>query len=161
MPDSARQILIVDDNQDMRSLIKLTLVNQGYVCHTADCAEAAMALLKTECVDVALVDVSMPGMTGLSLFSQIQDSYPETAIVFVTNINDMNLALESVRKGAYDYIIKSTVPHKLVETVDQAIVWRDANLERERRLDDIRALAYNQAAELQNRAQEASIPKET
>ncbi len=161
MSDSARQILIVDDNQDIRSLIELTLVNQGYICHAADGAESAMALLKTECVDVALVDVIMPGMTGLSLFSQIQDSYPETAIVFVTSINDMNLALESVRKGAYDYIIKSTIPHKLVETVDQAIVWRDANLHRERRLDDIRTLADNQAAELHILSQEAGVPKET
>ena len=161
MPDKARQILIVDDNQDIRSLIKLTLVSQGYICHTADGAEEAVALLKSDCVDVALVDVIMPGMTGLSLFSQIQDSYPETAIVFVTNINDMNLALESVRKGAYDYIIKSTIPHKLVETVSQAIVWRDANLKRERRLDDIRALADNQAAELHNFSQEAGVPKET
>ena len=72
-------------------------------------------VLTEELVDLALVDVIIPGMTGLSLFKQIRDSYPEIAIVFVTSIDDMNLALDSIKKGAYDYIIKSTIPHKLVE----------------------------------------------
>ena len=161
MPDNPRQVLIVDDNQDIRSLIRLTLVDQGYICHTAGGAEEALAVLVKETVDLALVDVIMPGMTGLSLFSQIKDSYPETAIVFVTGINDMNLALDSVKKGAYDYLIKSTIPRKLVETVEQAIIWRDANVERERRLGDIQALAIDQVAQLRNLSQEARVPKET
>ena len=158
MPDNPRQVLLVDDNQDIRSLIRLTLVDQGYICHTAGGAEEALAVLVKETVDLALVDVIMPGMTGLSLFSQIKDSYPETAIVFVTGINDMNRALDSVKKGAYDYLIKSTIPHKLVETGEQAIIWRDANVERKRRLGDIQALAIDQVAQLRNLSQEARVP---
>ncbi len=148
MSDSARKILIVDDNQDIRSLIQLTLVNQGYDCHTADGAEAALAILKTEPVDMALIDVIMPGMTGLSLFRQIRQTYPETAIVFVTSVDDMNLAFDSVKEGAFDYLVKSKIPHRLVETVEQALGWRDANIERDRRLDDLRVLADNQLSEL-------------
>ena len=148
MPNIARQVLIVDDNQDIRSLIKLTLANQGYDCHTADGAEAALAILKTEPVDLALIDVIMPGMTGLSLFKRIRQAYPETAIVFVTSVDDMNLAFDSVKEGAYDYLIKSKIPHRLVETVEQALGWRDANLERNRRLCDLRTLADNQLSEI-------------
>lgn len=146
MPDSARQVLIVDDNQDTRNLIKLTLVNQGYVCHTANGAEAALEILETDCVELALIDVVMPGINGLTLFKQIRETFPETAIVFVTSIDDMSLAFASVIEGAYDYIVKSTIPHRLVETVAQALGWRDANMERNRRLNDLQALAEHQTA---------------
>lgn len=148
MPNDPRQVLIVDDDQDIRTLIKLTLVNQGYDCLTADGAEAALAILKTEPIDLALIDVIMPGMTGLSLFKQIRQIYPGTAIVFVTGVDDMNLAFDSVKQGAYDYLIKSKIPHRLVETVEQALGWRDAKLERDRRLGDLRVLADNQLSEL-------------
>ena len=156
MPNSARQILIVDDNQDIRSLMKLTLMNQGYICHTADGAEAALAVLNTECVDLALIDIIMPGMTGISLFKQVRATFPETAIVFVTSVDDMNLAFDNVKEGAFDYIIKSTIPHRLLETVEQAIGWRDANMERNRRLGDLQTLAEHQTADLQLKSQESN-----
>ena len=161
MRESARQILIVDDNQDIRSLIKLTLVNQGYVCHTADGAEAALAVLNSEPIDLALIDVIMPGMTGLSLFKRIKKSFAETAIVFVTSVDDMNLAFDSVKEGAYDYIVKSTIPHRLLETVEQALGWRDANMERNRRLSDLQALAENQTADFRSISQDNGSSKET
>jgi|TARA_B110000263_G_scaffold245162_1_gene254286 two-component system OmpR family response regulator len=68
MPNTVRQILIVDDSQDIRNLIKVCLENQGYTCHTADGAEAVLAVLRDEVVDLALLDIIMPGMTGISLF---------------------------------------------------------------------------------------------
>jgi DNA-binding NtrC family response regulator len=148
MPNNARQVLIVDDNQDVRTLIKVTLVNQGYDCHTADGAEAALAILKRNPVDLALIDVIMPGMTGLSLFRQIKRIYPETAIIFVTSVDDMSLAFGSVKEGAYDYLIKSKIPHRLVETIEQALGWRDANIERDWRLHDLQVLADNQLSEV-------------
>ena len=160
MPDIARQILIVDDSEDIRSLIKLILMNQGYVCHTADGTESALAILKSEPVELALVDVIMPGMTGLSLFKQIRQSHPETAIVFVTNVDDMNLAFDTVKEGAYDYIIKSTIPYRLVETVEHALGWRAANLERNRRMDDLKALAEHQNAGIRLDSQESGVLNE-
>ena len=156
MPNSARRVLIVDDNQDIRTLIKLTLMNHGYDCHTADGAEAALAILDTEPVDLALIDVIMPGMTGLSLFRHIRHSYPETAIVFVTSIDDMKLAFDSVKDGAYDYLIKSTIPFRLIETVEHALGWRDANIERERRLYDLRVLADNHLSTLGQRSRQTT-----
>ena len=161
MPHNARQILIVDDNQDIRSLLKLTLVNQGYVCHAADGSEAALKFFSERSVDLALIDIVMAGMTGLSLFKQIRDNYPETAIIFVTNIDDMELALDTVKQGAYDYIIKSAIPDRLVETVEQAISWRDANVERNRRLGDLQILSENQVVTLSHNSQQYNISNQT
>lgn len=161
MPHNARQILIVDDNQDIRSLLKLTLVNQGYVCHAADGAEAALKFFSERSVDLALIDIVMGGMTGLSLFKQIRDNYPETAIIFVTSIDDMELALDTVKQGAYDYIIKSAIPDRLVETVEQAISWRDANVERNRRLGDLQILSENQVVTLSHNSQQYNISNQT
>lgn len=154
MPNGAKQILIVDDNQDIRSLIKVCLVNKGYACHTADGAAAAMAVLNEEKIDLALVDIIMPGMTGLSLFKQIKATYPGTAIVFVTSIDDMNLAVDSVKEGVYDYIVKSQIPYRLVQAVEQALERHDANMASHRRLDDLQNLVEHQAAELQLKSKE-------
>ena len=81
MPNNTRQILIVDDNQDIRNLIRVCLVDQGYTCHTASGATAAMEVLRKEPIELALLDIIMPGMTGISLFKQIRESHPDTAIV--------------------------------------------------------------------------------
>jgi len=128
-------------------------VNQGHICHTADGAEEALLLLNTKSIDLALVDVIMPGMTGLSLFKQIKEIYPDTAIVFVTSVDDMNLAFDSVKNGAYDYIIKSTIPHQIVETVEQALCWREANMIRERRMRNLQAMAEHQVADIRLHSQ--------
>lgn len=156
MPNNTRQILIVDDNQDIRNLIRVCLVDQGYTCHTASGATAAMEVLRKEPIELALLDIIMPGMTGISLFKQIRESHPDTAIVFVTSIDDMTLAFDSVKEGAYDYILKSKIPHRLIQSVEQALIRRDAAAEKDRRLAELQSLVELQAAELQEKAQEIS-----
>ncbi|MBC8280650.1 MAG: response regulator [Chloroflexi bacterium] len=154
MPNSDRQILIVDDSQDIRNLIRVSLVNQGYSCHTADGSQAAMSVLQKETIDLALLDIVMPGMTGISLFKQIKEEFPETAIIFVTSIDDMNLAFDSVKDGAYDYVLKSKIPHRLIQAVEQALSRRDAAAEKNRQLVDLQSLVERQAEQLQQQSQE-------
>ena len=154
MPNTDRQILIVDDSLDIRNLIHLTLVHQGYSCHTADGSEAAMAVLQKETINLVLLDIVMPGMTGISLFKQIKDEFPETAIVFVTSIDDMNLAFDSVKDGAYDYILKSKIPYRLVQAVEQALSRLDAAAEKTRQIADLQSLVERQEEQLQQKSQE-------
>ena len=151
MPNDPRHILIVDDEQDIRSLLKLTLEDKGYVCHTAESAKEAIEVLNTESVDLALMDIIMPEMTGLSLSKYVKETFPGVAIVFVTSVDDMNLAFDCVKEGAADFIIKSKIPFRLLEAVGQALERRAASRERERQLEE---LLEDQATALRRKSQE-------
>ena len=154
MPNNAQHILIVDDEQDIRSLLKVTLQEKGYVCHTADSAKAAIEVLNSESVDLALIDIIMPELTGLSLFKHLRETIPDMAIVFVTSVDDMNLAFDCVKEGADDFIVKSKIPLRLVEAVGQALKRRDAALEGVRHVRNLEGMVEHQATALQNRSQE-------
>ena len=154
MPDNARHILIVDDEQDIRSLIQLHLQDKGYLCYTANSAEAAMEVINTEPVELALLDIIMPEMTGLSLFKHIRETFPDIGIVFVTSVDDMNLAFDCVKEGAADFIIKSKIPFRLLEAVGQALARRDAAIQKDQHLISLEGLVEHQAAVIQHRSQE-------
>ena len=154
MPNGTRHILIVDDDQDIRTLLKVSLQEKGYVCHTADSAKAAIEVLNTESVELALVDIMMPDTTGLSLFKHLRETFPGLAIVFVTSIDDMNLAFDCVKEGAADFIVKSLIPSRLLEAVGQALERRDAAIERDRHMRNLEGLVEHQAEALQHRSQE-------
>ena len=87
-------ILIVDDFENSLLLFKQGLEEKGYVCHTAASGSAALEVLATEAVDLALIDVMMPGMTGLSLFQRLKELYPQLAVIFITGVDDLDLAVE-------------------------------------------------------------------
>ena len=154
MPNGTRHILIVDDDEDIRTLLKVSLQEKGYVCHTADSAKAAIEVLNTESVDLTLIDIIMPEVTGLSLFKHVRDTFPDVAVVFVTTVDDMNLALDCVKDGADDYIIKSEIPVRLIQAVGQALKRHDAVIERDRHLRNLKGLVEHQAVALQHRSQE-------
>ena len=154
MPNDPQHILIVDDEPDIRNLLKLTLEGNGYVCHTADNAKAAIEVLNTESVDLALMDIIMPEMTGLSLSKYVRETFPGIAIVFVTSVDDMNLAFDCVKEGADDYIIKSKIRSRVLQAVGQALERREASLERDRQLSHLADLVEDQATALQHKSQE-------
>jgi len=154
MPNDPQHILIVDDEQDIRNLLRLTLEANGYVCHMAENAKAAIEVLREESVDLALMDIIMPEMTGLSLAKYVKETFPGIAIVFVTSVDDMNLAFDCVKEGADDYIMKSKIRSQVVQAVGQALERREASRERDRQLGHMVDLVKDQAMELQHKSQE-------
>lgn len=154
MPNDPQHILIVDDEQDIRNLLRLTLEANGYVCHSAENAKAAIEVLSEEPVDLALMDIIMPEMTGLSLAKYVKETFPGIAIVFVTSVDDMNLAFDCVKEGADDYIMKSKIRSQVVQAVGQALERRKASRERDRQLGHLVDLVQDQAMELQHKSQE-------
>ena len=112
-------ILIVDDEEGIRELVRRRLEKQGYVCYTAPNGYEALEVLATEAVDLALVDVMMPSMTGLSLFQHVRESYPDVAVIFSTAVDDLSLAVEHIKKGAYDYVVKPVTQARLQRAVEE------------------------------------------
>ena len=149
-------VLIVDDEEGIRELMSDNLSELGYTCHTASCGDDALALLSKQEVQVALLDVMMPGMTGLSLFQHLQERFPNIAVVFVTAVDDLSLAVEHLKSGAYDYVVKPVTRRRLHQVVGDALARREAGLEQQRLRALIEEQADRNARDLEAKARELS-----
>jgi len=115
------RVLVVDDEEAMRHMLDLLLRREGYDVRTADSGEAAVALLSGEgsddapaAVDVVLTDVRMPGMGGLGLVDWLAEHRPEITTLVMSAFGSVELALQAMHRGAYDYVSK---PFKQDEVV--------------------------------------------
>jgi DNA-binding NtrC family response regulator len=100
------RLLIVDDEESICELLFESMTSYGYDCATAENAEQALALLPKQSFDLALLDIRLPGQSGISLLKQINASYPEIASIMLTAVNELDVAVESMKAGALDYITK-------------------------------------------------------
>jgi len=100
------KILILDDENDVRTIIKAALAEDGHDCVECGAAEDAHALLAEGDFDLALVDINLPGESGLDLLSRYSAGDGETAIVIITGRATVANAIEATKRGAYDYITK-------------------------------------------------------
>jgi two-component system, NtrC family, response regulator AtoC len=103
---SARQVLVVDDEENIRLFLHTLLQNKGYAVRTAETAEQALLLLQREPADFVLTDVKMPGMSGIELCRTLRAQWPELVVVVMSAYGSVEQALEAVRVGAYDYVSK-------------------------------------------------------
>ena len=139
MDDSSNHILVVDDEEGIRELLRETLEQNGYRCHTSCDGKGALETLASQPVELALLDMMMPGMTGLSLFQHLKEEYPSTAVIFLTAVDDLSLAVEHLKGGAYDYLVKPVTRKRLRQAVEDALARRLEELkerEERRRLEE-------------------------
>ena len=124
------RIIIVDDDRDFMELIAGKLRAIGYEdLNLVDSPlEAAEAFDRGEVFDLALVDMTMPEMDGMAMLRHIKNTCPGTEVIMVTAINEARTAVECLKKGAYDYLVKPVAKDVLALTLPRA-------LERKRLLD--------------------------
>lgn len=134
------KILIVDDEDIVRHFHLQCLAPQ-YQCFEADSAEKALEILKTERISLVITDWVMTGMSGTALLRRIVSDFPDTHVVMVTGVDHPERALDAMRSGAFDYILKPSKPDNLEFTVERAL--------KHRRLQ-IAARQYKIDLELQN-----------
>ncbi len=99
-------ILILDDEPDVRTIMRAALSEDGHNCTECGNAEEGFELLNDNDFDLALVDINLPGESGLDLLSRYIDGEGETAIVIITGRATVGNAIEATKRGAYDYITK-------------------------------------------------------
>lgn len=105
-------ILVVDDEPKQAEIFQQALEKDGYTIQTADSGEAAIRQLKQESVNIVITDLRMPNVDGLELFRWIQRNNPGTAVVIVTAFATIETAVDALKSGARDYLLK---PVKLDE----------------------------------------------
>jgi two-component system response regulator AtoC len=100
------RVLVVDDEQPVRHMLELILGREGFSVHSCASAEEALDVLAREPVDVMLSDVRMPGLGGLGLVERASASHPALTILVMSAFGSVELALEAMKRGAYDYVAK-------------------------------------------------------
>src|SRR5271163_4070136 len=99
-------ILVVDDEEAIREVVSTMLESKGYHCTAVSNGRAAQDQVKRVTPDLVLSDMIMPEMDGIKLLDWIRHYDPEVPVIMVTAIHDISTALEAIRRGAYDYILK-------------------------------------------------------
>ena len=97
-------ILIVDDEEPIRRLLTMCL-EPHYACVTAGTAEEATLLIEPHKFNLVITDIRMPGASGLELCQLVQQMSPETVVIMVSGMTDIQFAIQSMREGA-DYVTK-------------------------------------------------------
>lgn len=106
MVDKKTSVLIIDDEQVVCDLLYDELNERGYLCTTALNGNDALANLATQDFDVALVDIRLPGMSGMEVLREIWLNHENTATIMITAVNDVDTAVKAMKLGASDYIVK-------------------------------------------------------
>lgn len=100
------KILVVDDEEGIRSLMRMTLELDGYSVLTAEDGRTALEIFKKEQPDVVLLDVRMPEIDGIEVLSRIKAASPDTEVIMITGHGDMDMAVESLRREASNFLTK-------------------------------------------------------
>lgn len=123
------QILIVDDELPIRSLLTQTLASRGYQCLKTNTTKRARDILDRQTVALVILDIKMPGESGIALLPHIKEQHPETMVIMATATNDVNTAVSCLKMGAYDYLIKPFNLEELAMSVARALERRRLELE--------------------------------
>jgi two-component system NtrC family response regulator len=125
-------ILIVDDEKNYLVLLEALLGAEGYEVMTASAAQQALAVLRQSDVDLVITDMKMPGMSGMELLDECKKIKPEVPVITLTAYGTIEMAVEAMKKHAYDYITKPFQNEQLKLTVKKAL--EAHRLEKENRL---------------------------
>ncbi|OGP35011.1 MAG: Fis family transcriptional regulator [Deltaproteobacteria bacterium GWC2_65_14] len=114
-------ILIVDDEEIVRESLASWLKEDGYEVEAAENGARALERLPAKDWNLAMVDLKMPGMDGIQLMDEIRKARPETIVIIMTAYATVDTAVQAMKKGAYDYIVKPFNPEDLSMTIRKII----------------------------------------
>lgn len=114
------KVLVVDDEMILRNFLGETLRRKSFDVTTADSGEKAVALLKDNTYDMVITDMKMPGITGLEVLKKVKELSPSTVVVVATAYGSIENAVEAMRLGAFNYLIKPFSPDTIEAVIEKA-----------------------------------------
>ncbi len=129
MKDNAYSILVVDDERDICRALEFLLSREGYKVDTALSGEEALKKLKDKRYDLVLTDLKMEGMDGIKLLEKVKEISPSTIVIIMTAYASVDSAVEAMKKGASDYIVKPFVNDDVKLTIKRLLEHRQLQLE--------------------------------
>ncbi|MFA5761799.1 MAG: response regulator, partial [Dehalococcoidales bacterium] len=122
-------ILVVDDEAVIRHLLCQKLKSEGYTCLEAGSSEQAMEKMNERPADLVILDIIMPGGSGVEFLPELKKNYPDTIVIMATAVGDAETAIKCVRLGAYDYFPKPFNLDEVAISVARALNTRRLELE--------------------------------
>ena len=126
---SQANILVIDDEESMRDSCQQTLSRGGNRVEVADAGSKGLAMLGAESFDLVILDLKMPGLSGMEVLKKIKEDDPETMVIVITGYATVESAVEAMKRGAYDFIPKPFTPDSLRAIVKRALDRRALALE--------------------------------
>ncbi len=117
----APKILVVDDEENARTMLKYFFTSKGYSVGTAASGEEALNIIKNNVFDVAIVDIMMPGMNGITLTKKIKEMSEDISIIIMTAHPDRNYILSALKEGVFDFQQKPLILEELYYKVREAV----------------------------------------
>jgi DNA-binding NtrC family response regulator len=120
---NAMSILVVDDEEMMRSLLEKILSREGYQIKTAEDGVAALEVLKTEKIDLIISDMKMPRMNGFELLKIVKEEHPGIGVIIMTAYGDTYTVKDALLLGADEYVTKPFKSYEISLVVERTY-WR-------------------------------------
>ncbi len=114
-------VLVVDDDTYVLESVSVLLNKYGYPVITCENAQEAMAKLQESKIDIVLTDIKMPVVSGVELLGEIHKLNPEIPVILMTAYAELDIAVDAVKKGAFDFIIKPYKPECLIHSIEKAV----------------------------------------
>src|SRR5712671_259891 len=141
------RLLIVDDEVEVRSVLR-DLLGDQYICAEAASAEEALAQLREHCFDLVISDITMSGMSGLEMIPHVKTVSPDTVIVMISGMQTIESAINALRLGAFDYLMKPFDLRQAEAAVSRALEYHELVVAKKRYETRLEELVEQRTAEL-------------
>ena len=131
MNNKKERILVVDDEKIVRESLFHWFQEEGYLVETAEDGETALRVFDKNKFDLLLVDMKMPGISGLELLTKVKEIDKETIVILITAFASVPTAIKALKDGAYDYVTKPVDPDELEHLVKKALEQKSLRVENE------------------------------
>jgi two-component system response regulator PilR (NtrC family) len=118
-------ILIVDDEQEIRDSLSEVLTDEDYLTYTAENGQVALEMLDDQHYDIIISDIKMPELDGVTLLKKVKEQAPDTFVILITSYGSTETAIEAMRHGAIDYVLKPLDFDELILRIKNIVLHRD------------------------------------
>ncbi|MGV3621980.1 MAG: HD domain-containing phosphohydrolase [Archangium sp.] len=156
IPPPPPRVLIVDDDESVRDVISVLLREEGYHCAVASDADMALELAEAEDTPLVISDMKMPGKDGLWLHEAFRDKHPDTSVIMLTGYGDTEQAVDCLRRGAVDYLLKPPKLTDLIRSIERALAKRRLEMARKRYQKKLERKVRDRTTELRSALKDVS-----
>ncbi|MBI5640537.1 MAG: sigma-54-dependent Fis family transcriptional regulator [Nitrospirae bacterium] len=125
----AERLLIVEDEETLRESLKRVFLREGFEIDVANTAESALKIIEERSYELIITDIILPGINGIELLKKSRELSPDQTVIIITAYGSLETAVEALRAGAYDYIVKPIIHDEIIRIVRNAL--REKSLRRE------------------------------
>ncbi len=111
---SKKSILLIDDEETILASLRYVLEDEGYDVHTANSGSKGLEIFKEKKPDLIITDLMLNGLNGIDLLKRVKDAKPDIMVIIITGFGELNSAIEALKLGAMDYLLKPVKNKELV-----------------------------------------------